>query len=214
MTQINVYFDRLKKTGVHRTAVKNDFLHIPNTSQSYIYCLEEGVCALTSTNKNDEEKIYQYFKSGDLMGYIPHYMNLYEPNTCLDFSIVAKSDCTFYEIPYDAFTQFLDLHPQFYPWLLEQTIYQYTGLLTHIYHLEDNDNLSNLCKTLLELATIKDGKLHLHKCFSYAEIAKYIDVHVITVTRLMKRLKDEGIIFKRGHHTIIADPIRLSEYIG
>ncbi|MDA3731892.1 Crp/Fnr family transcriptional regulator [Niameybacter massiliensis] len=213
MTSRNVHFEQLKKIGVHRIAVKDEALYNSEHGHHFVYCLLEGVCALTSISRNGDEKIYQYFKAGDLLGFSPIYSPAYKDDTFSAFSIIAKSDCILYEIPYTQFTYFINTHPHFYPWLVEITLQHYDGVLAHFHHLEHGNNLSNLCKALLELACVKDGQLHLHKCFSYAELSKYIGVHVITTTRLMKRLKEEGIIFKRGHHTIIADKAKLLEYI-
>jgi len=57
----------------------------------------------------------------------------------------------------------------------------------------------------MELSTCQNGVCLLPKDFSYPELSNYLGVHTITVTRLMARLKEAGIISKQGHQTIIQD---------
>ena len=51
----------------------------------YVYCLEEGLCALHSVSPGGRERIYQYFPPGDFVGFIPAYARTYPDDTFYAF---------------------------------------------------------------------------------------------------------------------------------
>ena len=201
--------DTLKSLGTLTHKKKNDCLYNRAHVDKYVYCLEEGLCALHSVSPGGKERIYQYFQPGDFIGFIPAYARSYPDDTFYAFSITAKSACTLYQIPYTSFRNYMESHPEFYRWLFEITIAHYDSALQHCYALQDGNNFVSLCCALAELAVRENSTYLLHKDFSYGELANYLGIHTITVTRIFKKLKDMGIVAKKGHQTIIPDMERL-----
>lgn len=171
----------------------------------YVYCLEEGLCALNSVSPNGKERIYQYFLPGDFIGFIPAFRRIYPDETFYAFSITAKSDCSLYQIPYATFREFVEEHPEYYRLLFEITVSHYDNALKHCYTLQDGNNFISLCQALGELAMKENNRYVIHKDFSYTELANYLGIHTITVTRMIGRLKDMGVVAKEGHVTVILD---------
>lgn len=200
----------LRSLGTVTHKKKNDCLYNRAHLDKYVYCLEEGLCALHSVSPGGKERIYQYFLPGDFVGFIPAYARSYPDDTFYAFSITAKSACTLYQIPYATFREFVDAHPDFYRWLFETAIAHYDNALKHCYALQDGNNFVSLCCALAELAIYEAPHHVIHKDFSYGELANYLGIHTITVTRLMARLKDMGIVSKQGHQTVIRDMDRLA----
>ena len=182
---------------------KHECLHNRAHIDHYVYCLQEGLCALHSVSPSGKERIYQYFQPGDLIGFIPAYIHDYPDETFYAFSITAKSACTLYQIPYADFRNYIDAHPDFYRWLFRITVSHYDNALRHCYVLQDRNNLTSLCHALAELAIREGNHYILQKDFSYPELANYLGIHTITVTRLMAQLKKAGLVRKHGHKTII-----------
>lgn len=211
--QEDLLFQKLKDLGELKKSPKNTCLYNLQIVDQYVYCLEEGVCALISITKNGEEKIYQYFKAGALIGFVPAYAPFYTDETFSAFSLVTKSNCTLYQIPYSTFCDFIASDSSLYPWVIQMVINHYDDVLTHFHNLQEGNNFSNLCRTLLELSVYQDGHYKMHKYFSYSELAKYLGIHTITVTRMMAKLKSEDVIYKEGHHTIIKNTKKLADYI-
>lgn len=57
----------------------------------------------------------------------------------------------------------------------------------------------------MELTDEKEGRYELQKYFTYAELARYLGVHSVTVSKIMLVLKKMGVIEKEGHKTVIRD---------
>lgn len=199
------YYQAIRSLGTLIQVKKHDLLSNRAQKDKYVYCLEQGLCALHSISTDGREQIYQYFFPGDFVGFIPAFVKSYSDETFYAFSITAKSACTLYQIPYRTFLDYVDTHPDFYRWLFQVTVSHYDNALRHSYALQEGDNITSLCHALMELSTCQNGVCLLPKDFSYPELSNYLGVHTITVTRLMARLKEAGIISKQGHQTIIQD---------
>lgn len=209
MKRSDSYYQLLRDMGTLLTVRKHDCLYNRAHMDQYVYCLEEGLCALHSVSPGGKERIYQYFLPGDLVGFIPAYRRSYPDDTFFAFSITAKSACKLYRIPYPAFRDFVEQHPDCYRWLFETVIAHYDNALKHCHTLQDGDNFISLCQAISELAVADRSRYVLHKDFSYGELANYLGIHTITVTRIIGRLKDMGILAKEGHVTVILDMQRL-----
>lgn len=210
MKKYEFYFSAIQALGTLIHVKKHYCLYNRAHINKYVYCLEEGLCALHSVSASGKERIYQYFLPGDFIGFIPAYRRSYPDETFYAFSITAKSPCSLYQVSYTAFRDFMDNHPEFYQWLFETAVTHYDNALRHCYTLQDGDNFISLCQALIELALLEHSRYIIHKDFSYNEIASYLGIHTITVTRMMRRLKEMGIISKEGHDTVILDMDKLT----
>ncbi|WP_077611796.1 Crp/Fnr family transcriptional regulator [Clostridium sp. Marseille-P2415] len=210
MKKNEMYLPAIRALGTLIHVKKHDCLYNRTHIDKYVYCLEKGLCALHSVSASGKERIYQYFLPGDLISFTPAYRRSYPDDTFYAFSITAKSACSLYQIPYSTFLDFMAKHPEFYRWLFETTITHYDNALRHCYTLQDGDNFISLCQALSELAILENSRYVIHRDFSYNEIASYLGIHTITVTRLIGRLKEMGVITKEGHVTVILDMDRLT----
>lgn len=210
-TAIQIQHDlkELKTLGTICQVKRSECLYNRTARDKYVYFLEEGICALTSTSSDGRECTYQYFLSGDFISFIPAFNRHYPDDTFHAFAIMAKSDCRLCRISYSLFLSYVDEHPVLYRWLFEKAVTHYDNALRHSYSLQEGDNLMSLCQALMELATPLNSHYVLQKEFSYGELANYLGIHTITVTRLMARLKELGIIRKNGHQTVIPDMAQL-----
>lgn len=207
----NDYLQAIRDLGTLVHVKKHTCLYNRAHIDKYVYCLESGLCALHSVSPGGRERIYQYFLPGDFIGFTPAYNRNYSDDTFYAFSITAKSACTLYQIPYSVFYEFMESHPDFYRWLFEITMAHYDNALKHCYTLQDGDNFTSLCQALGELANQENSRFVIHKDFSYTELANYLGIHTITITRMIARLKDLGVVAKKGHETVILDMDKLVE---
>lgn len=203
--QMNGHLEELKKLGTLRQVRKQECLYNRTSQDKYVYFLEKGICALTSTSSDGKEHIYQYFLPGDFICFTSAFNRQYPDDVFLAFAMMAKADCVLYQIPYSLFRSYVDEYPILYRWLFEKAVTHYDNALRHSYSLQEGDNFTSLCQALAELA-VRQGSLYvLQKEFSYGELANYLGIHTITVTRLIARLKEMGIVRKNGHQTVIQD---------
>lgn len=207
--QMEHHLKELKSLGTLCQVKRSECLYSRASKDKYVYFLEKGICALTSTSPDGRERIYQYFLAEDFICFTPAFNRLYPDETFLAFAIMAKSDCCLCQIPYSQFRRYVEAHPVLFRWLFEKAVTHYDNSLRHSYSLQEGDNFMSLCLVLQELATPQDSQYILQKEFSYGELANYLGIHTITVTRLFARLKELGLVTKNGHQTVIPDMKRL-----
>lgn len=203
--QIRCHLEILKKLGTLRQVKRQECLYNRTSQDKYVYFLEQGICALTSTSSDGREHIYQYFLPGDFICFTSAFNRKYPDEVFLAFAMMAKADCVLCQIPYGLFCGYVEEHPVLYRWLFEKAVTHYDNALRHSYSLQEGDNFLSLCQALSELAAKQDSYYVLQKEISYGELANYLGIHTITVTRLMARLKEMGIVKKNGHQTVILD---------
>jgi CRP-like cAMP-binding protein len=89
----------------------------------------------------------------------------------------------------------------------------YMDILTRYrQNLEDPTSI-RLCRLLIEFAGMQNGMLVMPSFFTYAELARYLGTHPVTIARIMSKLKEDGCISKHGKSTIILDPKRIQKMI-
>lgn len=211
-TEKNPYFDHVAKFGKFRSAKKSECLYNLTLNNQYVYCLEEGLCALTSITKSGEEKIYHYFTSGSIIGFVPAFLPVSNDDTASAFSLITKTNCKVYEISYEEFDRLLRSDPLLGKCVVNILANNFNSVLSHFHFMQEADTPSRLCRTLLDFSDLHHGKLVVNKHFTYVELAKYLGVHTVTISRIMSALKNEGVITKDGHAIIIKDCCKLKAY--
>ena len=87
------------------------------------------------------------------------------------------------------------------------------NVLNHFHVMQEASTPSRLCKTLLDFSYMSGKRRIVNKYFNYIELSKYLCVHTVTVSRIMRSLKQVGAIEKDGHLIIIKDVTILEQYI-
>lgn len=164
---------------------------------NYVYLLEEGICALTSITKQGEEKVYLYFRPHRIIGFNQFVVSAEKHNTTSpEFSVITKTTCTLYQIPYCTFQELILKNTEFNAFLLETLADNYNDALTHFHLMQEESVVVRLCHLLFEVSQLKEGLRIVPRFFTYAEMAKYLGCHPVTVSRIMAKLKQKGYISK------------------
>lgn len=190
---------RIEECGMRITAPKDIILnkkHV-NPSANHVYLLEEGICALTSITKQGEEKVYTYFRPRRLISFTQLLVTpgKHEPGRP-EFSVVTKTPCSLCQIPYFAFQELVQKDPEFNAALIETLADNYSDALIHFHMMKEEPAAVRLCHLLLEVSQIRSGCRTVPRFFTYAELAKYLGCHPVTVSRIMAKLKQRGFIKK------------------
>lgn len=185
--------------------------HISN----YVYLLEEGICALTSITKQGEENVYLYFRPYRIIGFnqfvvSPEKLNASSP----EFSVITKTTCSLYQIPYCTFQELISKSTEFNAFLLETLADNYNDALIHFHLMQEESVVVRLCHLLFEVSQIKDGARVVPRFFTYAEMSKYLGCHSVTVSRIMAKLKQKGYITKTPGGITIEKEEALQELIN
>lgn len=188
----------------------------PMLSDTYIYYLVKGIASLTSITSEGEEKDFLYFSQESLLGFAPALMRHYrkmrgEPVRKLDteentpFGIDTKTDCSFYRLDERTFERLLEEDPQFQSYVIEAVTLNYVTLVKKFYSAQEESASRRFSKWLLEFSSLEDRRRIVPNGFTYAEIAKYLGMHPVTVYKLAAKLKKEGVLIKEKGHIVILD---------
>lgn len=203
-----IYFQELCKSGKLIQMSKGTFFASVTSRDNGIYCLEQGLCALIKYTSNGEEIIYHYFKPGDIIGGVPFHRNTqysYGSTPSQIFEICAKTPCRVYKINFKQLHEITSNDPHIAALISESVADHFLCVLNHFHSAKEDYTSVRLCKILLDLAQYKDDEYILDKHFTYVELAKYLGVHCVTVSRVIRKLKDLGIVAKKGHCIVIKD---------
>ncbi len=215
-----------QKEGIRFRKEKNQYFSSINNQENQLHYLVSGVCALVRFTKNGEEIIYHYFKEGDVIGGVPFFLShswkmaggsggtggMY--HYC---SLYTKTECVLYKVPFLVVERKIKEDPEFACIIGACISRHFMEMITHNHTAMEEHTTERLCRTLLQLADWKKGRLELQNYFNYTELARYLGVHSVTVSKIMLSLKKMGIIEKEGHKIIICDPeklVDLAEHSG
>lgn len=213
-------YKNLLSQGERILMEKNSRIVNAEKKLDYIYYLEDGIVALTDLLEDGDERIYRYHKRGELLGIfklynmIPCLENSPQHTVCGIYDSVAKTDCVAYRLEPEDVLRFLYQNPEM---LIEQI--RMTGKVNINHSFRYSRMLKNrtpniLCEVLLECSRERGGVLQLDPYFSNAEIARYMGIHVVTVGKILKQLKAEGVIGRISGRIVILDRKGLEAYLG
>lgn len=185
------------------------------------FVLVSGACALQTASKKGDELTLFYFREGEMMGHSPLLNNLFQQEGTGDYLyserdiyvIMAKTDCEVLRFPSSCFQTLLDENVAFRMVLLESMQRHYVSLTGRSSYSANHSAVSTLCTMLARNAVrCGDGRHTLEGQFTYAELARRIGVHQVTVARIMSGLIKEGTLSRKGKHVYVEDDLRLLRY--
>jgi len=207
-TEAAKHLENLKKIGVEVTIAKGGPFDFQN-----VYYLIEGTAALTHFTENGEQSSFLYFRPGMLLNFlrpviahtgigskiaIKRFANL-------DHVIYAKTDCRCICINGKIMLDYLSKNPQYYTLLLQSLSENLINVLALSTDIVTKPACVRVCQLLQDFMS-DDTPPQIPRYLTYTEIAFYLHLHVITVTKIFKALKESGIICKKGWTTIVTDP--------
>lgn len=180
-----------------------------------VYLLEDGICALTGFTKEGEEKVYLYFRPRRIICFNQLMVSKRPRNeTRPEFSIITRTDCTLFRIEYEVFWNLIKHNPDFNAFLMETLADNYDEALVHFHLMQEESVTARLCRLLLEVAQTRGNAKVVPKFFTYAELAKYLGSHPVTVSRIMAKLKHYGYIIKTAYGLTIEQEDSLRDLIN
>ena len=176
------------------------------------YLLEDGICALTGVTSNGEETVYLYFYPPRIVGFNQLLMT-HGTSHPVEFSIITKTKCTLYRISFSAFQDLMQHNPAFNTFLIQTLSNNYYEVLVHFHQRLDESAVTGLSRLLLNVAKEKDGILTVPKFFTYAELARYLGTHPVTVSRIMAKMKQRGYLSKNSNGILIENVEALRQIV-
>lgn len=150
--------------------------------------------------------------TGSIVGLMEIYDKRFDGYGVDDF--IALTDCVCYRVPVETCMQYLGAHPELLAEALSVSIALFDELEALLTHKQDLRAPQLVCEFLLAHSIDTEAGRLLPKTFNNVEIAKYLSVHRVTVSRIMAVLKREGLIARTGEGWRLCDPAGLYDYVN
>lgn len=183
-----------------------------------VYYLKSGVVALTDILEDGDERIYRYHRIGEFLGVFQLYNQVpglpHAPVKTVNdiYDSVTKTESVLYKIDPEVFLRYAYENPEILVEHIRMVAKVNMNHCVRYTRMLKNLTANIICEVLLDFSVERDGVYRMDKYFTYAEIARYLGVHVVTVGRIMKKLSEEGIVGREGGQIVILDRERLTEY--
>lgn len=182
----------------------------------YVYYLIKGsVYREVVTDKGYESTLSRKGGSNDIASSLVGVLAVYNRNTggtsTSDF--VAHTDCTAYRIPVETCKEYLLQHPALLEAVLYCSLDEYTRVLQMFQSRREGTGTARLCALLLERSKVlEDGRMAVSRKCTNIELSKLLSIHKVTVSRMLRALKEEGVVERASEGLIILEPERLKQY--
>lgn len=178
----------------------------------YVYYLKKGFVSLSLFTDDGEKHSYLFFQEGEMFNFMPtirktmhkESIHLLEKRSHVPLRMYTCINCTILAINSDHFTEKLEESPE----LQKLLLYSYTENLGNLLVLTTAMTTSNAASrvsfAIMENMADK-APFILPSVFTYNELAAYLSLHPVTVTKIFKALMLEGIIKKHDRERVIVD---------
>ena len=172
----------------------------------YIYYLRKGTVYRELMTDKGVESILSCKESGGVTNSLIGILHLYGPSATRisPNNFVAGTDCYCLRIPAEACKAYLRQNPDLLEQLVGTALYEYTYLTNLYLGKSEVPAPSLLCRWMLtRMVKAEDGNYYL-KSYNNNEIAKFLNMHKVTVSRIFIALRHEGILEKvsKGHRIV------------
>jgi len=197
-----VYCEFKKGESIIRQGEKVDF----------IYYLLSGTCYRTTITGKGDEIIYGVKESNDFVKSLVGVLILYANGFSVS-NFIAKSKCCCYKIPKETFFEYVKDKSEILSQLLYLAMWELRELHALFQSRQEGKVANRLCELLLKNSQNRQDKLVVNKVYSNnAEISRFLGIHKVTVAKILKTLRDEGIIDKQKEGIVILDEKKLVSY--
>ena len=182
----------------------------------HAYFLHSGICALSSINANQEVKTHLYFMDQRIIGFAQFTRQLYESHRELPkntLTLIAKTDCIVYRLDSSVLRNLMNSDLHFTNLLFEILSENYHNIFLRYLQMEEDSVPVRICMFLMDYAIMEQDQLVLPKFFTQSEIAEYLNIHTVTLSKVIGSLKQMNCICKENHHLIILQPQTLEAII-
>ncbi|WP_432664985.1 Crp/Fnr family transcriptional regulator [Wukongibacter baidiensis] len=203
---------KLLKFGTLRKFSEGDCISRQGEKAETIYYLKTGKVRVVMVTPEGKEKTLWYAISGNIINDVSFFHHL--PSNA---SIIACEDCEVYGFERVIFNRLLIDHPELSEDMLKSMAMRIRVLVHQLDTISFLKPITQICRFLYSFSE-KYGKtvgheIHIHLDITHAEIASINSLHRVTVSKILRRLENEGIIYYNNNGVIcIKDIDKLSNY--
>lgn len=184
---------------------------------TYVYYLVRGIAYVEETTQMGHESIMEVRYSGQgirsLLGILAQYNQVTGGVTYYD--IVARTDCTCYQISVRECKKYLKEHSEMLEDLVSMAMETYMHMWGNFYSTKDEGGASRkLCSFMIEHSLPTQQGYVLSDTYTNVELSKFVAVHKVTIARMLRVLKEEGTIERIPAGILLKNMERMEEYAG
>lgn len=198
----------LKRKAYHYN--KNAIIIQSESPTSDIYYLEKGHVRVYALTPNGTQKIYVFYKSGEMFPVIWAFNHIKK-----HLFYEAMEDVVIRKVPTVTFMEFIKDKPEVLLMLMHYIVDINSVYVDRIDNLEYSSAYSRLISRLLFMANRfgaqKDYGIILDIPVTHQDIASTITMTRETTSRELEKLEKKGLIVKKGHFYVIPDRRKLEE---
>ena len=180
----------------------------------YVYYLTKGTVYREVVTDKGYESILSRKGGANIVQSLVGILAIYNRrnNGTSNSDFFAYTDCTAYRIPVEICKEYLRQHSDLLEEVVSCAMDEYTRVLQLFQSRRDGSGTARLCALLLERAReTEDGLVVSRKCTN-VEISKLLSIHKVTVSRMLRALKEEGCVERSASGLRILQPEQLRKY--
>lgn len=193
---------------------KGDCLLPAGERVEYVYYLTKGTVYRELISDKGYESILSRKNNSNAIQSLVGILALYTDieGNIIHSGFFAHTDCIAYKIPKDVCMQYLRDHPDMMEDLLRYSLEEYVRVLKILNARREGNSTASLCKLLLERARPTEQGLLVSKKCTNVEMAKILNIHKVTVNRMLRVLKEESVLERTADGLLILQPELLRQY--
>lgn len=181
---------------------------------SHVFYLKKGLVHREIVTSNGVESILSCKEDGRLTSSIVGLLILYrakQPGISRN-DFVAMTDCYCVRIPVKSCKEFFYQHPALLEEALATAIGECEYLMKLYLHKSESPASAMFCQFILSRLIEIEEKWYLPKEYNNIELSKLLNLHKVTVSRMICVLKNEQIIERTSKGILIIDKAAIEAY--
>ncbi|MEG6616728.1 Crp/Fnr family transcriptional regulator [Peptococcaceae bacterium 1198_IL3148] len=194
---------------------KGEYIIRQGEKIQFLYYLASGSCYRTTFTEKGDEIIFgvKEASNNSFIECMLGVLILYTDNETSVNNFIAKTNCSCYKIPKETFLQYVQDKPNILTQLVSMAMAELRELTSSFQARQEGKVANRLCELLLKNSQQKQGRLLVNKDYSnHTKISQFLGIHKVTVAKIIKALKEEGVISKERAGIVILDKDRLTAY--
>lgn len=206
----NFFLNDFSNYGEKRSFRKNEQIII--REKRFIAVVTNGSVKRSFYNSNGDEKYLYYLKPGEIFGEEEYFEGVAD---CFINTAIQNTDISI--IHSREVEKLLDFNADIYRFIIHSLVRKYRISITQMVNICFNDSTQKVADTLIRLWTqskeigTNNEKIVIN--LTHQDIADIIGCSRITVTRTLKKFKQENIITSENRSIVIKDINRLKRYL-
>lgn len=172
-----------------------------------------GKVKVSTFTPTGQEKILFYLSKGEIDGELQYFVEDH-----IEAKIIALEETVISHVPYSILDNMLSEQPECYGFFIHSIVRKYRIALSQIYDFLAENHKVRMASTLYRLAIQSPkyvkGKQSIDIVLTHQELANLIGCSRVTVTRILKELKEDGIIDSKAKEIYIIDMDGLRKLSG